>query len=281
MLFYSNTLFISYHAMDTWTHYRESAKTYTKCGNPLLSIHIYYVTDVSHGRQLCCTPYCWQSAEHDGQPYAACFMHYCLKMTQIFSKWWNTNPKENVFGGVEASCVNTGSVGGAALTNHPAGKARDGAGCNWVLTLFWSSWCICHHKVYGALSGTANLETRTNKVIYDSFRTIHWIVHFNYCPLHTMVYTLCNDLKFQPSEKASESIICMVNFSTFGNEMTIQITIQDNLDNRKHHSFHSSVCILSCTEVPTLLTRKSLQAERKNRILLHSVHIRWLLEKKH
>lgn len=101
--------------------------------------------------------------------HAACSMHYylmwsylkqTLKWHKSFQKPRNTNPKENVFGWVKASCVNTGSVRGVSLTHHPASKAWDGAGSNRVLALFWSSWCICHHKVYGALSGTANLKTR-------------------------------------------------------------------------------------------------------------------------
>lgn len=99
----------------------------------------------------------------------------------------NTNPKENVFRGVEASCINTCCVGGISLTHHPAGEARDGAGGNRVIALFWSSWCICHHKVYGALRGTTNLETWTNKdTHFQAFIKCFWLLF----TAHSGIYTL-------------------------------------------------------------------------------------------
>ncbi len=71
----------------------------------------------------------------------------------------NTDPEEDVVGGVEAGGVDAGGVGGAAVADDPAGEAGDGAGRRGrVFALLGSSGGVGHHEVYGALGGAADLH---------------------------------------------------------------------------------------------------------------------------
>lgn len=79
-------------------------------------------------------------------------------VSSIFPRM-NTDPEEDVFGGVEASSVDARGEGRVAVADDPAGEAGDGAGRRRrVLALLGSSRCVRHHEVYGALRGAADLQ---------------------------------------------------------------------------------------------------------------------------
>lgn len=71
-------------------------------------------------------------------------------------------PKEDVFGGVKSGCIYASGVGWVPFTDNAAGETGDGALCDGgVFSLLASCYCISHHKVYGTLSGTSNLQNST------------------------------------------------------------------------------------------------------------------------
>lgn len=73
----------------------------------------------------------------------------------------NTDPEEDVFGGVEAGGVDARGEGRVAVADDPAGEAGDGAGRRRrVLALLGSSQRVRHHEVYGTLRGAADLQKR-------------------------------------------------------------------------------------------------------------------------
>lgn len=94
----------------------------------------------------------------------------------------DTDPEEDVFGGVEASSVDPRGERRVAVADDPAGEAGDGAGRRRrVLALLGSSRCVRHHEVYGALRGAADLQdTRSDSQsliscdLYIVFRVTHY-----------------------------------------------------------------------------------------------------------
>lgn len=81
-----------------------------------------------------------------------------------------THPEEDVFGRVKARCIYSCCVGSTTLTHDAASVAGDGAlgrlsslSICTPLPLPLSSTaaarCVCHHKIYHALCGTADLKT--------------------------------------------------------------------------------------------------------------------------
>ncbi len=82
----------------------------------------------------------------------------------------NTDPEEDVLGGVEAGGVDAGGVGRVPVADDPAGEAGDGAGRRGrVFALLGSSGSVCHHEVYGALGGAADLQNinHTSRLTFD------------------------------------------------------------------------------------------------------------------
>lgn len=68
-------------------------------------------------------------------------------------------PKEDVFGRIKSGCIDASGVGRGAFADNSAGKTRDGTLRDKSLfTLLTPCYCISHHKVYGTLSRTPNLQ---------------------------------------------------------------------------------------------------------------------------
>lgn len=91
-----------------------------------------------------------------------------MKMPQINHGVLNGNyPEEDVFGRIKTSCVDASSIGRVTLTDNSAGKTGDGALCDGSLLSFMAScYCVSHHKVYGTLSRTSNLQNNTVMACY-------------------------------------------------------------------------------------------------------------------